>query len=258
MTFRELHDRGPRPLLLPNAWDVSSALAFVEAGFPAVGTTSFGVGAAAGFPDGGRATREATRALVHCLAPLPVYVTADIEDGYSDDPEEVADFVELLGADGINLEDSTAGKLVSPDSHAAKVRAVKRRSPEVFLNARVDTYWLGQRATLAETLRRATAYVAAGADGIFAPGVTEPQHLWELGARLPVPVNVLVVPGLSLDELGRLGIRRVSTGSLPYRRAIDAAVSAAEAVRAGDPAPDATPYPRMQRRLVDFEESARR
>jgi 2-methylisocitrate lyase-like PEP mutase family enzyme len=258
VTFRELHDQGPRPLLLPNAWDVSSALAFAEAGFPAVGTTSFGVAAAAGFPDGGRATREATRALVHRLAPLPVYVTADIEDGYSDDPQEVADFAGLLGADGINLEDSTAGELVSADLHAAKVCAVKRRSPDVFLNARVDTYWLGQRATLAETLRRAAAYVDAGADGIFAPGVTEPGDLRELAARLPVPVNVLVVPGLSLDELGHLGIRRVSTGSLPYRRAIDAAVSAAEAVRAGEPAPEATPYSRMQRRLADFAESVRR
>jgi 2-methylisocitrate lyase-like PEP mutase family enzyme len=258
MTFRELHEQGPRPLLLPNAWDVSSALAFVEAGFPAVGTTSFGLAAAAGSPDGGRATREATRTLVRRLAPLPVYVTADIEDGYGDDPEQVAEFVDLLGADGVNLEDSTEGKLVSPGIHAAKVRAVKRRSPELFLNARVDTYWLGQQATMAETLRRATAYVDAGADGIFAPGVTEPADLRELAARIPVPVNVLVVPGLSLDELGRLGIRRVSTGSLPYRRAVDAAVSAAEAVRAGDPAPAATPYPEMQRRLIDLEESTRR
>jgi 2-methylisocitrate lyase-like PEP mutase family enzyme len=249
MTFHELH-AGPLPLLLPNAWDAGSALAFLEAGFPAIGTTSFGVGAAGGRPDGERSSRDATLELAHRLAQLPCPVSADIEDGYDDDPERVAEFTGALGVAGINLEDSTAERLVAPSAHAAKVAAVKRRCPDLFVNARVDTYWLGQDATVAATVARAAAYIEAGADGIFVPGATQPEDLQALTAAIPVPVNVLVVPGLSLQELAELGVRRVSTGSLPYRAAIDAAVDVATAVRDGRQVPSATPYPEMQARLL--------
>jgi 2-methylisocitrate lyase-like PEP mutase family enzyme len=248
MTFHELH-KGPRPLLLPNAWDLGSALAFLEAGFPAIGTTSFGVGAASGRPDGARASRDATVELAGHLAGLPCHVTADIEDGYDDDPERVAELAAALGVAGINLEDSTAGRLVAPEAHAAKVAAVKRRCPGLFVNARVDTIWRGQDAMVAATVARAGAYVAAGADGIFVPGARQPADLQALADAIPVPVNVLVTPGLSLDDLAALGIRRVSTGSLPYRAAIDAAVDVATALRDGRAVPSATPYPEMQARL---------
>jgi 2-methylisocitrate lyase-like PEP mutase family enzyme len=251
MTFRELHD-GDRPLLLPNAWDVGSALAFLDAGFRAIGTTSFGVAAAEGRPDGGRSTKDATRALAHRLASLPCHVSVDVEDGYDDDPDAVADYVAGLGVAGVNVEDSTAERLVAPAAHAAKVAAITRRSPDVFVNARVDTYWLGQDATVAATLERAAAYVAAGAHGIFVPGVTDPDDMRELASAIPVALNVLVVPALSLDELARLGVRRVSTGSLPYRAAVDAAVEVAARVRDGRPASAATPYRDMQGRLVRF------
>jgi len=253
MTFRELH-HGELPLLLPNAWDVASALAFLDAGFPAIGTTSFGVAASAGHADGGRATKDATAALVRTLSVLPCYVTADIEDGYDDDPERVAEYVAALGVAGINVEDSVSGTLIAPEAHAAKVAAIKRRSPDVYVNARVDTYWLKQDATVPATLARARAYVDAGADGIFVPGASDPAELRELTASIPVPVNVLVVPDLSLAELAELGVRRVSTGSLPYRAAIDAAVAVAGSVRDGRAVPAATPYPEMQERLVRFEE----
>lgn len=247
MSFRDLH-HGDRPLVLPNAWDVGSALAFVDAGYPAIGTTSFGVSATAGHPDGSRSVREENRALVRRLAALPCYVTADIEDGYSDDPAEVADYVAELGVAGVNLEDSTAGVLVDPHAHAAKVAAVKARNPDVFVNARVDTYWLDQQ--IPATLERAQSYVDAGADGVFVPGGLGRDALRELTEALPVPVNVL--PILPLDELAELGVRRVSTGSLPYRAAIDTAVAVAAAIRAGQPAPAATPYARMQARLARF------
>ncbi len=103
------------------------------------------------------------------------------------------------------------------------------------------------------TLKRAEAYVEAGADGIFVPGATDPADLRQLTANIPLPVNVLVVPGLSLAELADLGVRRVSTGSLPYRAAIDAAVQVAQNVRNGVPPPAATAYPAMQARLVEFD-----
>ncbi len=253
MTFRDLH-YGERPLVLPNAWDVPSALAFAAAGFPAIGTTSFGVASGLGRPDGGRATKDANLALARALAGLSVPVSMDVEDGYSDDPAEVADYTARLGVAGVNIEDSTAERLIAPDAHAAKVAAVKERSPDLFVNARVDTYWLGQDATVHATLERALAYVDAGADGVFVPGAADPGVLREITARLPVPVNVLVIPALGLGELAALGVRRVSTGSLPYRAAVHAAVRVATAVRDGDPdLPPATPYADLQARLADYD-----
>jgi 2-methylisocitrate lyase-like PEP mutase family enzyme len=250
-TFAELHHRD-LPLLLPNAWDVPSALAFATAGFEAVGTTSFGVASGLGRPDGARATRDANVALARALSVLDCHVSVDIEDGYADDPNEVAAYVAALPVAGVNIEDSTAERLVPPEAHAAKLTAVKRRNPGVFVNTRVDTYWLGQDATVESTVDRAARYVAAGADGVFVPGATEPEVLRELAAAIPVPVNVLVVPGRSLAELGALGVRRVSTGSLPYRAAVHAATEVALAVRDGREPPAADPYPELQARLVAY------
>ncbi|MBN9096786.1 MAG: isocitrate lyase/phosphoenolpyruvate mutase family protein [Pseudonocardia sp.] len=251
--FARLHD-GPTPLLLPNAWDVTSALAFARAGHLAVGTTSFGVAASDGRPDGGRATRDSTLALATALRHLPIPLSVDIEDGYHDDPAAVADDVAALahaGAVGVNMEDSTAEALIEPARHAAKIAAIKDRCPAVFLNARVDTYWLGQDATPEHTLARAEAYVRAGADGVFLPGLTDPAVLREATRTLPVPVNTLVVPGLTLGQLADLGVRRVSTGSLPYRAAIHAALDVASAVRDGRTPPPGIPYSELQTALVD-------
>jgi 2-methylisocitrate lyase-like PEP mutase family enzyme len=252
--FADLH-RQDLPLLLPNAWDVPSALAFVAAGYPAIGTTSLGVAASHGVPDGGRATREANVALTRELVRLPVPISVDCEDGYSDDPAEVAAYVaELaaLGVAGVNLEDSTSERLVEPHAFAAKIAAVKDTAPGVFLNARVDTYWLHQDESAAATLARATGYVEAGADGVFVPGATEPEVIRVITEGVPVPVNVLPVPGLSLADLATLGVRRVSTGSLPYRTALAAAVDAAAAVREGSAPPRSVPYAELQAGLAAF------
>jgi 2-methylisocitrate lyase-like PEP mutase family enzyme len=259
MTFHELHDAG-EPLLLPNAWDVPSALAFLDAGFAAIGTTSFGVASSLGRPDGGRATRDANLALARALSSLPAYVSVDIEDGYDDDPEQVAAYVAELaaaGAAGINIEDSSAEKLIAPEAHAAKVAAIKERCPGLFVNARVDTYWLGQETTPQATLARAARYVRAGADGVFVPGASEPAVLREICESVPVPVNTLVIPGSSLSELSAFGVRRVSTGSLPYRAAVRAAVEVADAVREGRAMPAAVSYPELQARLVDYAKTDR-
>jgi 2-methylisocitrate lyase-like PEP mutase family enzyme len=250
-SFADLHHRD-LPLLLPNAWDVPSALAFVAAGFEAVGTTSFGVASALGRPDGARATRDANAALARALSTLDCHVSMDVEDGYSDDPAEVAGYVAALPVAGVNIEDSTAERLVPPEAHAAKVAAVKRRCPGVFVNARVDTFWLGQDATVESTVDRAARYVGAGADGVFVPGATDADVLRELAAAIPVPVNVLAMPGRSLAALAALGVRRVSTGSLPYRAAMRAATEVALAVRDGRAVPDAVPYPELQARLVAY------
>ena len=255
-TFRELHQTR-EPFLLPNAWDVGSALAFAAAGFPAVGTTSFGIAASAGLPDGGRSSRTATAALVAQLRRLPVHITVDMEDGYSDDPGEVAENVARLaglGVAGVNLEDSTAGHLVDPSAFADKVAAVKRRSPDIFINARVDNIWFGEQATVDAVLHRADVYAGAGADGIFIPGLVIPEDIQRITAGIGLPVNVLAHPSLTVAELGDLGVRRVSSGSLPYRAAVDAAVNVATALRDGRQVPAATAYWEMQSRLVEFSQ----
>ena len=250
-TFADLH-RGPLPLLLPNAWDVPSALAFVAEGYPAVGTTSFGVNCSLGRPDGSRAAREANVRLADQLRSLPVFVSIDIEDGYSDDPDQVAAYVVRVDVDGVNLEDSAAGHLVDPGAVAAKVAAVKARTPQVFVNARVDTYWVREDPTVDATIARATAYVDAGADGVFVPGLSDPDALRAITSSLDVPVNVLPIPGRSLAELADLGVRRVSTGSLPYRAALEAATCAAAAIRDGVPPPPAGAYDDLQARLTAY------
>ncbi len=252
--FADLH-AGPLPLLLPNAWDVPSALSFVAAGYRAIGTTSLGVAASHGVPDGGQATRESNLTLARSLARLPALVSVDSEDGYSDDPADVAAYVaelSALGVVGVNLEDSTAGRLVEPSAFAAKATAVKQAAPEVFVNARVDTYWFHQDDTVEMTLARATAYVEAGADGIFVPGVGDADTIQALTGALPVPVNVLPVPGRSIADLAALGVRRVSTGSLPYRVSLTAAVAAATAVRDGTTLPASVSYGDLQAGLRTF------
>ncbi|MEU8424663.1 isocitrate lyase/phosphoenolpyruvate mutase family protein [Micromonospora sp. NPDC048835] len=235
--FHALHRAG-RPLLLPNAWDHASAAALAAGGYPAVGTTSLGVAASAGLPDGVAATAGETLALARRLVGLPVLLTVDVEGGFSDDPAEVAEYVaELagLGVVGINLEDGRAdGTLADTQVTAAKVAAVKAAVPDLFVNARTDTWWLGVDDPLPQTLARAHAYRLAGADGIFVPGTVDLAILRVLTQRIDAPVNALYQPGgPGLTELGRAGVARVSTGSLLFRAALGAALAAADAVRLG-------------------------
>ena len=255
MSFHDLHHQRV-PFVLPNAWDVASALAYLADGFTAIGTTSFGVASSAGHRDGGRAIDGANIALAAALEPLPCYVSVDIEDGYSDDPDAVSEYVARLSVAGINIEDSTDEKLIDPALAAAKVAAIKQRSPQVFINARVDTYWLHQNADTATTIERALRYVEAGADGIFVPSANDRAELAELIRDIPLPLNTLPVPGLTLTDLGELGVARISTGSAPYRAGSYAAAQVARAVRDGQPLPPSTPYGELQGRLVEYENLA--
>ncbi|MGW7195644.1 isocitrate lyase/PEP mutase family protein [Streptomyces chryseus] len=241
--FHALH-HADRPLLLPNAWDFASAATLAAAGFDAIGTTSLGVAAANGLPDAAGLARDETVALARRLVRLPCPVTVDIEAGFSADPGDVGDLVSELadiGVAGINLEDGRGARLADPTTQVALIRAVKRRAPETFLNARADTYWLGVDATVPATLDRARQYVDAGADGIFVPGLVREEDIAAVTAALPVPVNVLHLPALGLNRLADLGVRRVSTGSLLFRAALHATVTTALAVREGEPLPAGIP-----------------
>ena len=255
--FAALHE-GPQALLLPNAWDVASALLLQDAGFAAIGTTSLGITAAAGLADGAGEGRELTVQLARALAPrLRVPLTVDVEGGYSDDPAAVARLAEELrdiGVAGVNLEDGRADGTLRPvAAHAAVVEAVRAGVPDLFVNARTDVHWLRVgpvEGRLAATRRRLSAYRDAGASGVFAPGLTALPALAELADAVRLPLNVLWQPGVDPLDLAAVGVRRISTGSLLYRTALGSALAAADAARAGRaPAPTAVDYEQLQQRL---------
>lgn len=237
-SFSELHRRGA-PLFLPNAWDFASAWMLAQAGYPAVGTTSLGVAGAVGKPDAMGSVREETLVLTHRLARLPVLLTVDLESGFSDDPEEVADLaaeISAAGAVGINLEDGTLDQTMGPsDLHCAKIAAVKSRVPELFVNARTDAFWLTPKASqpaLDDSLRRARDYLSAGASGIFIPGLQEYQSIETVSAEIDAPLNILYQPGRhTLSRLALAGVARVSTGSLLFRAALQALLQTSHAAR---------------------------
>ncbi|GGZ32070.1 isocitrate lyase/PEP mutase family protein [Streptomyces poonensis] len=233
--FADLHrtrTRTGEPLLLPNAWDHASALALAAEGFAAIGTTSLGVAAAAGLPDGAAATRDRTLELALALGSERFLLSVDAEGGFSDDPDEVGEFARELyavGAVGINLEDGLGDMAL----HAAKIAAVKAAAPGLFVNARTDTHWLGDGDD-EDTRTRLDAYRQAGADGVFVPGLTDPDAIAALVRSLDVPLNILYSPaGPTVAHLGALGVSRVSLGSLLYRRALGAALEAVAGVRSG-------------------------
>ncbi|MEV0295382.1 isocitrate lyase/phosphoenolpyruvate mutase family protein [Nocardia sp. NPDC050710] len=251
--FRELHHRDT-PLVLPNAWDFGSAALLAAEGFPAIGTTSLGVAAGAGLPDGTGVTRDETLTLATRLARLAVPVTVDIEGGFSDDPDMVADYVARLvelGIAGVNLEDGRdETTLAVPGQQAELIAAIKARTPEVFVNARIDTHWL--EVDRESTLLRAATYERAGADGIFVPGLIDPADIARVVEAVPLPVNILyLTAGPTVSELTALGVRRISTGSLLYRAALAATVDIALAVRDGAPVAGGIPsYRDVQNRAL--------
>ncbi|MGY1454297.1 isocitrate lyase/PEP mutase family protein [Streptomyces sp. SS8] len=243
--FRALHRRG-RPLLLPCAWDHASAAALAAHGFPAVGTSSLGVAAAAGLPDATGAARERTLALGRRLTRLPVPVSVDVEGGFSEDPAQVARLArELAGAGvaGVNLEDGLpGGRLADPVHHAEKIAAVKEAAPALFVNARTDTHWSAADPTTAAAFRRARAYREAGADGVFVPGLTDEDGIRVLAGELDAPLNVLYSPGgPTRERLTELGAARISLGSLLFRAALQRAVELAASL--ADPVAPPPPMP---------------
>jgi 2-methylisocitrate lyase-like PEP mutase family enzyme len=218
--FRELHVPG-RPLALANAWDAASARVVAATGAPAVATTSAGVAWGLGTADGDRLDRASAVALIgRVAAVVEVPVSADIESGFSEDPDGVADTVaEVLaaGAVGVNLEDG----IREPAEHAERIAAARRAADAagvpLFINARIDVFLFGLGAPetrLTETLARAERYLEAGATGIFVPGVVVPETVAALAKDIAAPLNILVGPGApSVGELGALGVARVSLGS---------------------------------------------
>ncbi|WP_172382783.1 isocitrate lyase/phosphoenolpyruvate mutase family protein [Streptomyces sp. MNP-20] len=226
--FRDLHVPGS-PLVLPNAWDAASARLVETAGAAAVATTSAGLAWALGAGDGDRLTRDqALGAVARIVDTVSVPVTADVESGYAEDAAGVADTVRAVlaaGAVGVNIEDArhAAGDPLRPVAEQAERIAAARGAADaagvpLFVNARVDTYLRGAGEGAAErlalTLERAAAFLDAGADGVFVPGVVDPETVEALVAKVDGPVNVMAGPGAPpVARLAALGVARVSVGS---------------------------------------------
>ncbi|MFI5802465.1 isocitrate lyase/phosphoenolpyruvate mutase family protein [Streptomyces sp. NPDC051561] len=218
--LHSLHRTPGAPLLLPNAWDVASALVIEQAGASAVATTSAGVAWSLGFPDGDALDRDrAVELIARVAAAVRVPVTADIEGGFAESAEGVGETVAAViaaGAVGVNLEDGNRTPMEQTGRIAAARAAADKAGIPLFLNARIDTFLFGlgeESGRLQETIGRMHAYVGAGADGVFVPGVTDPETIAALVAAIDVPLNLLVGPGApTVAELAELGVSRISLG----------------------------------------------
>jgi len=222
-------------------WDAGSARLMAHAGMPCLETSSAGVMFARGLPDGdGLATREIMLENAReVAAAVDLPVTADLENGWAATPEGVAETVRLAGTTGIvggSIEDTTGDRAapihpleVAVDRLRAAVEAARALPFDFALTARADQYMHG-RGDLAEVIRRAQAFQAAGADMILTPGIADPEDIASLCRSVDIPVAMIV--GLadscsSLEEFGRLGVRRVIVGSGFARVAMSGVLAAA-------------------------------
>jgi 2-methylisocitrate lyase-like PEP mutase family enzyme len=238
--FRELHQQR-QPLLMANPWDPGSARLLAAIGFEALGTTSHGSAASLGKNDG-QSTRDETMAITASLArAVDVPISADLENCFADDPEGVAATIRLAieaGVAGCSVEDyprdaeqaSPYDVALAQERVAAAVEAAHSGLASVVLTARADNYLHGRR-DLKDTIARLQRYEDAGADVLYAPGVSRAEEIQELVASVSRPLNVLLTPKTpDVSELAALGVRRVSVGGGFALAALGAVAEAAREV----------------------------
>jgi 2-methylisocitrate lyase-like PEP mutase family enzyme len=242
--FQALHVRG-QPLVLFNAWDAGSARAVADAGAQAIATGSWSVAAANGFADGEQLpfafSMENLRRIIQAVV-LPV--TIDLESGYGETPAAVGATVAAAlaaGAVGCNLEDSfpADGSLRDVTDQVARLAAARREADaagiDLFINARTDVFFQAPAAAhnlamVDAALERAHAYAAAGASGLFVPGVVAEALIARIADASPLPVNIMAMPGVpDRRRLAALGVARISHGPGPYRGAMRWLTEAAKA-----------------------------
>ncbi len=225
--LRKLHTGG-RILILPNAWDVASARIFEDLGYPAIATTSAGIAASLGYPDGQHISRDEMLDTVGRIArAVHVPVTADLEAGYGPTTDDMVATVKAMaaaGAVGMNLEDITGSDEsthVDLATQVEKIHAIRRTGESIgvplVLNARTDIYLvpIGPAETRFErTVERLRAYRHAGADCLFAPGVKDADTIAKLVRAIDGPLNILLSAGApTIRELEQMGVARASAGS---------------------------------------------
>lgn len=242
--FKALHER-PGAFVIPNPWDAGTARILERLGFEALTTTSAGLAIVLGKRDGhGSVTREETLANARAIAEatdLPV--AGDLENGYGDSPEAAAETIRLAAEAGLvggSIEDATGDPSrpiydlpLAAERVAAAVEAARRRPFPFVLVGRAENFVHG-RPDLDDTIRRLRAYEAAGADALFAPGLTTADQIRAVCSAVTHPVNV--VAGLSgksfsMAELADMGVKRVSVGSALTRAALGEFVRAAREIR---------------------------
>jgi 2-methylisocitrate lyase-like PEP mutase family enzyme len=219
--FLSLH-HGAAPLIMPNAWDHGSAVLLASLGFEALATTSSGFAATLGRLDGSVTRDEALEHAAVLAGAAGVPVSADLENGFADDPAGVAETVRLAaetGLAGCSVEDFT-GRPDDPiyelrsaaERVAAAAEAARRPGRRLVLTARAENFLHG-RPDLKDTIARLQAYQAAGADVLYAPGLTSLDDIREVVTSVDRPVNVLTMAGTpEVAELAGAGVRRVSVG----------------------------------------------
>ena len=238
--FLELHRPGA-PLLLANAWDVGSARVLEQLGFEALATTSSGFAATLGRLDGSVTREEALEHSAQLAAATSLPVSADLENGFAEVPAEVAETVRRAGQAGLagcSIEDFTGDDAdpiydfdLAVERIAAAVKAAHEGPAPLVLTARCENHIHG-RDDLQDTIRRLQAFEEAGADVLFAPGLTRPEDLQAILAATSRPLNVLVRPGApSVSELAELGVSRISVGGAFAFGALGALVEAATELR---------------------------
>jgi 2-methylisocitrate lyase-like PEP mutase family enzyme len=228
--FSAAHREGPI-VVLPNAFDVATARVIARRSPVAIGTTSAAIAWGLGYPDGEVIPRaEMLKAVERIIESVDIGITVDVEAGYGDGADDAAETARLVieaGAIGINLEDvgnrsgSFAGGLLPIEQSAAKVEAVRGVADdagvELVINARTDTFLQGGDQ-VAQAIERGNAYLEAGADCVFTPGIVDREGIARLVAGLSGPLNIYATPVTpGVKELAALGVRRVSVGCGPYQ-----------------------------------------
>jgi len=219
--FAEMH-QGDRPLLLPNPWDAGSAKVLAALGFQALATTSGGHAATLGRFDGQVTRAEALDHAAVIVSATELPVSADLEKGFADDPEGVAETVRLAAATGLaglSIEDHTGDDGdpiydvgLATQRVAAAAEAAHSGDVRLVLTARSENY-LHDRPDLGDTIARLEAYQGAGADVLYAPWMTSAGEIKQLVDSVDRPVNVLARPGApTVTELAELGVKRISVG----------------------------------------------
>ncbi|MDT7691467.1 MAG: hypothetical protein QOI75_834 [Pseudonocardiales bacterium] len=242
--FRRLH-HGSELLLLPNPWDVGSARLLASLGFAALATTSSGYAATLGQLDGSVTRDQALRHAAAIVAATDLPVSADLENGYGDSPEQVAETVRLAldaGLAGCSIEDFTGGaddpiydRARAAERITAAAEAAHAGPTRLVLTGRAENYLHG-RPDLADTIGRLQSYQEAGADVLYAPGLRALDDIRTVVSSVDRPVNVLAVAGgPTMAELAAAGVRRVSVGGRFAFAALGALVEAARELLGGNP-----------------------
>ncbi|WP_313581180.1 isocitrate lyase/phosphoenolpyruvate mutase family protein [Chishuiella sp.] len=227
MNFTELHQQN-NPLLIANVWDIPSTKIAEELGFKAIGTSSAAIASLFGYNDGEDMSFSELEYMVKRIrATTQLPLSVDIESGYSDDTDTIANnIIKLvnLGIVGINIEDSKVNEkreLINAEKFAQQLLEIKTilraENKNVFMNVRTDTFLLGVPNVIDETKKRIDLYTKAGADGIFVPCIENLEDIQEIVNYTRLPINVMCLPNLpDFEILKNLGVKRISMGNFLF------------------------------------------